>query len=348
MCGDVALNPGPDSTQVIFDDNSLNKGLTIGAWNINRLSDSKFQEIKVLLNLQKIDILFLIETFLKPKKPDSVYTIPGYEMHRKDRTGRTNGGGILAYVNNNLKVSRAFNLEENDIEVLWLNVCPYKSNRPLLIGTVYRPPSSHATVDQRLEMNIETAYLKNKETHILGDFNIDYFKPSYKKHLLTKALKSMSFTQLVNSVTRPVSSTCLDHFYTTNPEFITDVKVHATGLADHLPVFVRRKYINMKNAETPNSDHITIKYRDTKNLNIDDLLSDLSLVPWDVGFVFDEIDDVLFTYEKLLDSVLQQHIPIREKTRQKESSATLVQQRNWTSNQRERFAAEKGSKVKHC
>ena len=50
--------------------------------------------------------MFIIETFLKPNVSASVYEIPGYAMYRKDRAGNKKGGGILAYVNSQLKSNR--------------------------------------------------------------------------------------------------------------------------------------------------------------------------------------------------------------------------------------------------
>ena len=275
LSGDVELNPGPKSEEMsshqgLFEVGLPTKGLRIGAWNINRLTDAKFQHIKLLLTSQQVDILFLIETFLKPRVPDSVYAVQGYELLRKDRPGKTKGGGILCYFNNRLKASKATELEENEVQTLWLKVNPYNSNRDILLGAVYRPPSSNIESDRRIEANIETAYIMNKETHILGDFNIDFLKPSYKKHTLSKSLKSMNFTQLIDKVTRPESATCLDHVYTTNSEFITHVKVSDIGIADHLPIFIRRKYFQDKNLNQE-SNHLTIKYRETKNLNINEL-----------------------------------------------------------------------------
>jgi hypothetical protein len=77
-----------------------------------------------------------------------------------------------------------------------------------LIGGIYRAPSVPLDVDSKLEMNIETAYLRNLEMHIVGDFNINFLNSAYKQHRLVKALKSLNLTQLVNYVTRPASSTC--------------------------------------------------------------------------------------------------------------------------------------------
>ena len=51
------------------------------------------------------------------------------------------GGGVLVYVNNSLQAKRREDLEAEDLEILWLEACPYKSSRSLFIGDVYRPPS---------------------------------------------------------------------------------------------------------------------------------------------------------------------------------------------------------------
>ena len=94
LSGDVELNPGdgPDGS-LETDIRQLelpDKGLRIGQWNVNRLTDAKLEQISLLLNTcQNIDILFLIETFLKPSNPDSVLNIPGYSLFRKDRAGVT-------------------------------------------------------------------------------------------------------------------------------------------------------------------------------------------------------------------------------------------------------------------
>jgi hypothetical protein len=128
-----------------------------------------------LTSSNRIDVLFLIETYLKSEVPDSIYEIPGFVLHRKDRPGNKKGGGILAFISEHLRAKRATDLEENELEVLWMNINPFNSNRPILFGTVYRPSSSNSDLDQRLERNIENAYLCSREIHILGDFNIDLF-----------------------------------------------------------------------------------------------------------------------------------------------------------------------------
>lgn len=137
ISGDVEVNPGPNediaqrkSKQTnVQCKGKTNVGLKNCEWNINRLTDSKFQQIRHFLTSShsEIDRLFLIETFLKPKVPDSVFEIPGYVMYRKDRSGVKQGGAILAYVNFKLKENRRIDLEEKEIETLWLDIFPFNS-----------------------------------------------------------------------------------------------------------------------------------------------------------------------------------------------------------------------------
>ena len=187
---DVNPNPGPsdnkkDKINELCPRISLpGNGLKLGQWNVSNLTDSKLEQIRLLLtaNQHEIDVLFLIETFLEPNKLGCVLQIPGYTFFRKDRQGSKKGGGILAYVADRLKVERITSLEENELETVWLQIHPYKSNRPILTEAVSRPPSSTADTDARLELNIEAAYLRNQELHLFGDFNMNFFDPAYKKH----------------------------------------------------------------------------------------------------------------------------------------------------------------------
>ena len=215
LCGDIECNPGPDC----IDYSTLQlpaKGLRFGHWNINYLNTTKLEEIKLHIlspsGEKKLDILALTETFFNDSTPQELYHIPGFDLLRKDRKSCevSCGGGILMYVNNELNIKRRTDLEESDLEVLWLQVCPFKSKRNILIAAIYRPPNVKCEVDEKLAENIERVHMLNSETILIGDFNIDFLNCSYKKQRLVKALKDSKFTQLVTTVTRPASNSCLD------------------------------------------------------------------------------------------------------------------------------------------
>ena len=110
--GDVNPNPGPDddnnsqASQVVIE--LPKSGLRIGRWNNSRLTNSKCEQIKFLLTSQyhRIDVLFLTESLLKSEVSDSLFPIPDFVLHRKDRPGNKKGGGVLAFVSEKLKAGR--------------------------------------------------------------------------------------------------------------------------------------------------------------------------------------------------------------------------------------------------
>ena len=116
-------------------------------------------------------------------------------------------------------------LSRNHFFSFFLSKFQYKI---FFILSLYRPPSSNVDIDPRIEKNIENAYLQNRETIIVGDFNINYLDHTYNCHRLAKALKNMALSQVISSVTRPKSGTCLDHCYTSHPAFIANTSVLRT------------------------------------------------------------------------------------------------------------------------
>ena len=160
LCGDIAQNPGPG-------DALRGKGLKVCRWNVQHLTNSKLEEIRVLLTSltnkeEKPDLPILPETFCSVKVPDSFYSTSGYQMYRKDRTGKF-GGGILAYVNDSLQVNRREDLEEIDLECLWLEICPYKSNIPyLLLASTVLLQIKRLTIKD-LEKNLKHTFIKQRD-----------------------------------------------------------------------------------------------------------------------------------------------------------------------------------------
>ena len=314
LSNDISLNPGPtgpslhssfssssffsdessldsfDSSNMLEDCNNIfphfdlgldDKGLRIGHWNVNRLSSAKFDQIKLFLigksGSPQVDILFLTETFLKPDIPDVLYAVPGFSIHRHDRVSRC-GGGVLVFVNDDLKLKRRDDLEDLDLEVIWLEVFPFKSNRSLFISGIYRPPWYSLADDTRLEKNIEQAYLLNKELILLGDWNIHALdRLKFKKHHLSKGFLAMNLNQLVLEITRPTSGTCLDHIYSNHSHRIHNIVCPVVGVADHLPLFAVRKYSNQR--ERPNARKINnyIQYRNMKRF---DDVARVNQAPW--------------------------------------------------------------------
>ena len=129
--------------------------------------------------------------------------------------------------------------------------------------------------------------------------------------------QTFNLSQLVNEVTRPVSSPCLDHVYTTHPGFMADISISNIGLADYLRVFIISEENTQKRQRA--KFHSTIEYRDLKKLNTKELLKDLQCTPWDEAFVFGDINDVLSFIETMLNDVLERYLPLESKRVKKPS-----------------------------
>ena len=93
-----------------------------------------------------MDVLVITESWLNDTISNSEIDIPGYKIERKDRTGKT-GGGVLMYISNDIDFNRASNYESKELELLCVKIVPYKSNCPLFLTGVYRPPDSTAETD---------------------------------------------------------------------------------------------------------------------------------------------------------------------------------------------------------
>ena len=117
-------------------------GLCLGQWNVNHLDDTKLDQIKLALfgndyKETRLNVLVINKTFWDSTTPSQCFKIPGFNLFCRDRANGKAGGGIAIYVNSVLNVRRRSDLEDNDIEVLWLELCPFKSNRTLVLGGVY-------------------------------------------------------------------------------------------------------------------------------------------------------------------------------------------------------------------
>ena len=81
-----------------FDLGLGKKGLRFCSWNVEGLTLSKLDQIRLFMlnskNQPQIDILSINESHLKPSTPDSLYDVSGFDIYRKDRKGSMKKGGV--------------------------------------------------------------------------------------------------------------------------------------------------------------------------------------------------------------------------------------------------------------
>ena len=84
------------------------------------------------------------------------------------------GGGVAMYIRNSLTFIRRNDLETDDAESIWIEM-KYKQRQPVIIGSIYRPPSSPIDFIDKLGdiYIIDRVSCECKETIVTGDFNYD-------------------------------------------------------------------------------------------------------------------------------------------------------------------------------
>ena len=97
--------------------------------------------------------------------------IHGYSLLRRDRN--RNGGGVALYIQNHIPFKRRDDLNVCQLEALWAQVhLPHQA--PILVGCVYRPPSSKVSYLDDLCTGFDQATDSNIDLFTLGDFNVNW------------------------------------------------------------------------------------------------------------------------------------------------------------------------------
>ena len=288
------------------------KGFKMGHLNIQGLQN-KFDQVQLMLNNSNNDIhIFgLSETKLKDFHPDSSFKIENYQLFRKDRIitreRREQGGGIIVYVRNGVKVERRLDLERNEMECVWVEVFP-KNSKDFLVGNLYRHPNEGVQWNEHFEDFMETVLGKQKEIYLLGDFNRDLMNENTRKAWL-EYMEPFGLNQKVNYATRKTahSQTLIDHIYCNVESNISSINVPEIGLSDHFPIFLTRK----TNCTLPKFLHQTISYRSFKSFNEQDFINDLQSVPWDIIKIFDDTNDTLDSWSSMFIEIVDKHLPLK-------------------------------------
>ena len=88
------------------------------------------------------------------------------------------------------------------------------------------------------------------------------------------------------------------------------MRVLSTGMSDHLPTIVTRKY---KGVQQNKTEHTTITCRDIKNLNKEQFIAALKEAPWNSAFIFNDRDDVVDAWYDIFQGVVNRFLPLKHK-----------------------------------
>ena len=114
-----------------------------------------------------------------------------------------------------------------------------------LITTRYRPPSDPIDFLYKFENCLQLIDLTDNESIILGDMNYDLLPTEISSQALELKFitRLYQYEQLIKEPTRVTenSQTLIDHFCTTNPNYITSYGVSVVWISDHYLIYGIRK-----------------------------------------------------------------------------------------------------------
>ena len=176
------------------------------------------------------DVVVITESWLKLRHPDNMFSIPGYNIFRRDRPKRR-GGGVVIYIRDDIEASVCKELYTSDtrIELLWIRII--FRNRPIVVGALYHPPKpvyqSCELIDEldRALTNI-LASCDNSLVLIAGDFN----------QLSDGLITQLGFYSLFSGATH--AGHCLDRIYCSEPVICNSKAVLSTISTSHRAVVV--------------------------------------------------------------------------------------------------------------
>ena len=260
--------------------------------NINSLQN-KFDELKLLNKTLKAHILDISETKIDTSYPNSQFTIPGYNMYRKDR--KKGGGGLIAYFSSTL-FSRKIGLPKTYNNLEAIAVESRIGTYDILFLSIYRPPKQKNQLSsnylQKVEEEINDIYqwacFQKQTVVILGDLNMDRMQPEHGEGKILKDLEEVNNLQcMIHEPTRitATSESLLDVILTNKPELFKTCGTYEPELSDHCMV-----YGEMKEKVSKHRMKV-ITFTCMKNTDFELFNKNLMGAPWHVGDIFNDIDD---------------------------------------------------------
>ena len=237
-------------------------------------------------------------------------------MFRKDRNRF--GGGLLIYTRRGFIIPRVNDLEGKNVESITLLVRSNNLSKGTLIIGAYKPPNMPKN---NWESELNTMLLRSFQRYnnivLLGDLNCDLSQPDNCSKEGRALLDLMDGYNLANVIRQPTrvtstSSTVIDVILTNKPRSFLVSEVFDLGLSDHHLIYA------VMRSHCPRSCPRTVIKRRFRNFDPELFCNDLSMVPFDVAYIFNDVDDISWAWSTLVAGVLDVRAPITRSTVKRE------------------------------
>ncbi len=258
-----------------------------------------------------LDVLIIQETKIDDSFPDNQFYVNMYKLYRQDF--RNNEGGIMMYIRNDIPQFRrpdieaySFNNDNGRIEILAVE-CKVNKEKWIFVS-IYKQPKVKTNILSTCIDNI-MLHVKSNDYNvvILGDMNENILN---SKQAFLECLDVNGLTNLVKDPTcNKGKPSLIDLIITNKPKRFTNTVSVDTELSDfHNLVCTSSKFhVNAYKSTTFN-------YRSYKHFNANSFINDISLVPYQVIDIFDDVDDSYWLWNELTLQVVNDHAPIKSRT----------------------------------
>ena len=191
----------------------------------------KIDLLETYVKENKIDIVFVTETWFNEDILDGEVHIDGFQCFRGDRKHKI-GGGVAIYIHDNIKATKIDNYG-TFTEQLW---CKVYEDEEIKVGVIYKWPSISKDDESKLFASMKEIPI-NSRTIVTGDFNY----PGINWDLLTatspNAEHFMNIIQdkfLHQHVKKPTRKETLDLILSSDEEMVENLEVlEHFGNSDH-------------------------------------------------------------------------------------------------------------------
>ena len=90
------------------------------------VSEETLDKLQVNVTMHDVSIIYVTVTWFKYCMDDNNLSIEGFSVERKDRCDGRTRGGVACYIRNSCMYNILSNLEEKELEVIWLKIIPTK------------------------------------------------------------------------------------------------------------------------------------------------------------------------------------------------------------------------------
>ena len=229
----------------------------------------------------QFDIISLNETWLQPSIPNSFIDLVGFHTVRYDRanTAKTRGGGVALFIKDSLsftKLSQPNILLNNLCESTWIKI--KTASKPIIIASIYlSPDSDKKAFIEGLTTTLSSPTLVGKEIILVGDFNLNWNKPSPIKTTFEHSLAAFGLSQHVVGLTHVShlgNESLIDLNFATDSLNVKKCSVLTTDISDHYCTHL------ILSTSTPRNPRRIIETRSYKHFDPHRFIEDASRAPF--------------------------------------------------------------------